>query len=298
MAIEKKWPAVAPQLFTTDGGQFGVIKVVSAAGFKVKQLVVISANTLPTLRLQVKRVIGPDTIIVGDIPTKQGEQSLTHRKDLSAYTIVLGSYIFAEEQDKNTIKPEDIIQAVYRQEPGTTIGVEIDDQYGNPIDSVIDDDGINRFAVDAKVTIPPITVTTDLDALTPPTRPDPDNVLIAGSEDGTKTGFKRALKVEPDSSLNVVDFINAGTGVEGIIIVGTSAVEAKVGITALTNRRSLTIFNFGTDIIYWGYSPAVTTLTGTPIFKKQQAMWAVGDDQPVYLVSASAGNNIRATEGA
>ena len=28
----------------------------------------------------------------------------------------------------------DIIQAVYRQEPGTTIGVELDDQFGQPFD--------------------------------------------------------------------------------------------------------------------------------------------------------------------
>lgn len=37
------------------------------------------------------------------------------------------------------------------------------------------------------------TLSVDLDAVTPPTRPDPDNVLTAGSEDGTKTGTKRAF---------------------------------------------------------------------------------------------------------
>jgi len=39
------------------------------------------------------------------------------------------------------------------------------------------------------VTIEDISVA--LDAITPSNKPDPDNVLIAGSEDGTKGGIKR-----------------------------------------------------------------------------------------------------------
>lgn len=192
MAIEKKWPAVAPQLFTADGGQHGVVKVTSAAGFKVKQRVIISALTQPNLTLQVKRVIGPDTIIVGEIPTKQGEQSLTQRKDLQAYTVALGAYIFAEEQDKATLRPDDILQAVYRQEPGTTIGVEIDDQYGNAIDSVRDSNGINRLAVDGQFHAEvDVQVDVDVDGYyDPTTNPDPDNIGLIGhtrSEDTDQT---------------------------------------------------------------------------------------------------------------
>lgn len=141
-------------------------------------------------------------------------------------------------------------------------------------------------------------VQVDLDALTPPTRVDPDNVLIVGSEDGTISGFKRAIKVEPDSSLDVVDFINSGNSLSSNIIVGTSAIEAKLGSSPLANRRSLTVTNLGTATIYWGYSVAVTILTGTPIVKKQQAAWTVGEDQPVYLISSVAGNDVRITEGA
>lgn len=182
MAIEQKWPAVPPQLFTVDGGQYGVIKVASAAGFKVKQRVVVQASTQPTLQLQVKRVIGSDTIIVGDIPTKQGEQSLTHRKDLSAYTVLLGAFVFAEEQDKNKIKPDDIWQAIWRQEPGTTIGVEIDDQYGNAIDSVRDSNGLNRLAVDGQFHAEvDVQVDVDVDGFyDATTNPDPDNIGLIG----------------------------------------------------------------------------------------------------------------------
>lgn len=203
MAIEQKWPAVPPQLFMVDGGQFGVIKVANAAGFRVKQSVVIAGLALPELQLQVKRVIGPDTIIVGPLFVKQGQDSLSARENVSAYTVALSSYIYAAEQDKSKLKPDDIWQAIWRQEPGTTIGVEIDDRFGNPIDSVLGIDGRNRLAVDAAVTVSGISV--DIDALTPPTRPDPDNILIVGSEDGTKGGLKRPVRITPQGELFVKD---------------------------------------------------------------------------------------------
>lgn len=189
MAIEQKWPAVAPQLFTANGGQYGVIKVVSAAGFKVKQKVSISAVGQDTIQLQVKRVIGPDTIIVGPFPTTQQTNTLTARTDLTAYTVAASAYILAEEQDKAKLKPEDILQAVYRQEPGTTIGVEIDDQYGNPIDSVRDSKGLNRLAVDGQFHAEvDVQVDVDVDGFyDAETNPDPDNIGLIGHTRSTDT---------------------------------------------------------------------------------------------------------------
>ncbi len=182
MAIEKKWPAVPPQLFAVDGSSQGVIKVASAAGYKVKQKVVVSATGQPTLQIQVKRVIGPDTIIVGPFPTKVGQSLLTVRQDLSLYTTASGAMIFAEEQDKAVLKPEDIFQSVYRQEPGTTIGVEIDDQFGNAIDSIRDSNGINRLAVEGNFTAEvDVQVDVDVDGYYDAvTNPDPDNVGLIG----------------------------------------------------------------------------------------------------------------------
>ena len=43
----------------------------------------------------------------------------------------------------------------------------------------------------------------DLDALTPPDQANPDNVLIAGSEDGTKSGNKHAVRVDAELDLRV-----------------------------------------------------------------------------------------------
>lgn len=140
MAIEKKWPAVPPQLFTADGTALGVVNVASASGFRVKQAASIQSNSLPAIRVQVKRVVSSTQIVVGPIPNEmpinrqQGRSGLTERSDLSAYTVADGAFIYAEEQQKVPIDPREIMQAVYRQEPGTTIGVELDDEFGNAFD--------------------------------------------------------------------------------------------------------------------------------------------------------------------
>ena len=142
MAVEKSWLAVAPQLFTADGNTLGIVNIASTAGFKVKQVVVISQGTPSTLHTlaQVKRVVSSTQMIVGPIPDslqppqkQQGSSLLSKRLNISAYTVASGSYVYAEELPKVIVPMPDILQAVYRQEPGTTIGVEIDDQFGTPI---------------------------------------------------------------------------------------------------------------------------------------------------------------------
>lgn len=133
MAIEKKWPTVPPRLLTADGDAEGNIQIASTSGFKVKQIVVLQAPALPPLTVKVQRVTSSTQMIVGPAtPPVQGKQNMNTRIDVSAYTVLAGSFIFAAEQDKSTLKPDDIIQAVYRQEPGTTIGVELDDEFGDP----------------------------------------------------------------------------------------------------------------------------------------------------------------------
>lgn len=131
MAIERSWESVGPIAFTANGGADGTVTLLSAAGFKVKQSVVVSATSLPDLKLEVKKVISPTKLIVGPVVTTG---KLLARQDLSAYTLVLNANLRAEEQKKAVLPMADIIQAVYRQEPGTTIGVELDDQFGQPFD--------------------------------------------------------------------------------------------------------------------------------------------------------------------
>lgn len=111
-------------------------------------------------------------------------------------------------------------------------------------------------------------------------------------------GVFDANKTYNDDQSAVADVLNSGNSVEAAITVGTSSVEAKVGASRLTGRKALSVFNNSNSTIYWGYTSGVTTSSGTPIFKDQQIVFAVGDGQSVYLISGSAGNNVRITEGA
>lgn len=126
MAIEKSWAAVSPRLFTANGGPEGQIKLDDTRGFKVKMLVILVSNTIPnsaeTQPFQVKRV-NKKSIIVGPPQASQlqGKSGLKATTDVSMYTLADGSYVYAVEQGRNNIKPDDIIQAVYEQEPVVAI---------------------------------------------------------------------------------------------------------------------------------------------------------------------------------
>lgn len=127
MAIERLWESVSPVAFTADGGADGTITLSSTAGFKVKQSVVISAIALPALKLEVKRVTSPTQLIVGPVVTTG---KLLAKQDLSAYTLGTIPTIRAEEQSKTGFLLNDMIQAVYEQEPTIAIRTVSVDQYG------------------------------------------------------------------------------------------------------------------------------------------------------------------------
>ncbi len=129
MAVEKKWLAVSAKPFTSDGTQFGVITVTDTAGFKVKQLVFIAANTKPILQAQVKRVISSTQLIVGPVDNKV---AINDFFDVSTYTVALSASIAAPEQDKAVLIPDkDHYQAVYEADPTVADRVVLVDQYGN-----------------------------------------------------------------------------------------------------------------------------------------------------------------------
>ena len=122
------------------------------------------------------------------------------------------------------------------------------------------------------------------------------SVKIAGADSsGNETTF---VKSTLTGDLQVADLINVGTGVQATLTVGTSAVEIKVGASKLTNRKNVTLFNDSNVTMYWGYTNAVTTSTGTPIFKNQFVSWDAGDQQSIFIIAGSGGNGSRITEGA
>lgn len=160
MAVEQKWPYVAPQLFTADGGAQGQITVADVRGFKVKQFVVIKSNTQPDLRVQVKRVVKKTGKIIVGPPSDQqtqGKAGLRTTTDLSAYLIADSAFLYAEEQDKVRIKKDDQDAATYEQEPTVARRVVHVDQFGD----FYDDDNPMPIAFDGTITVGNVTIQDD-----------------------------------------------------------------------------------------------------------------------------------------
>lgn len=128
MANEKTWSTVPPQAFTANGGAIGQVQVADTAGFRVKALVTISAPGLPSINLQVKRVVNNTDLFVGD-PAKPINN---HAVDLSAYTVAGSAQITQFEQDKTKLRPDDMDQATYETDPIVAWRTLNVDQYGNP----------------------------------------------------------------------------------------------------------------------------------------------------------------------
>jgi hypothetical protein len=151
---------VAPKLLTVSGNSEGIVKVSSTAGFKVKQIAIIQAPSLPPLQVKIQRVVSKTEMIVGPAgPLIQGKQNMNTRVNISIYTVALGSFIFAAEQDKAKLKPDDILQAIYDQEPVVGIRSILIDQFGEYFDSIVDPvTGQRRLAVDANISVSSTTV--------------------------------------------------------------------------------------------------------------------------------------------
>jgi hypothetical protein len=130
MALERSWPAVAPQLLTADGGTLGQIQITNTKGFKVKARAVVSQVGNPDTIVEIKRVLSATVLLVGAPGMPITDRSV----DLSSYTVLGGAFIYAEEQGKNNISVEDRMCAVYDQEPTVAIRSVLVDHLGRYYD--------------------------------------------------------------------------------------------------------------------------------------------------------------------
>lgn len=105
------------------------------------------------------------------------------------------------------------------------------------------------------------------------------------------------VKSTGDGELRTADIIDAG-GTQGAVSVSTTAVAIRVGGSNLTNRKTLTALNNGTATIYWGYTNAVTTSTGTPFMRNQFAVWEAGPNTTIWMIAANGSHDVRVTEAA
>lgn len=129
MALEKRLYAIPAQSFTANGTSDGLITLAAdiACRFKVKQEVILSATSLPNLdNIEVKRVISDTQLYVGP---KGG--NIDARVNISAYTTALSAAIFANEQKRPSIPNEEVIRAVYEEEPTVATRVVMVDSCGD-----------------------------------------------------------------------------------------------------------------------------------------------------------------------
>jgi hypothetical protein len=82
-------------------------------------------------------------------------------------------------------------------------------------------------------------------------------------------------------------------GSTGVITVGTSAVEAKVGASALSARIYIALQAKDTGI-FMGTSSAVTTSTGLEIFKDQTLL--IPANSSIWLIASAASKTVRIIE--
>lgn len=128
--LEKRWKAIPPQTFVSSGTALGQITVSDATLFRVKQQVIISADTIPSRDdLEIKRVIDSTTILIGP---KSG--NIDSRENMSAYVAGVNPVIYANEQLRSKIPEQEIERLTYEEEPYVARRVIVVDKLGRPID--------------------------------------------------------------------------------------------------------------------------------------------------------------------
>jgi hypothetical protein len=222
MFIEKKRKSVSPRLFTANGNGNGLVTVADASDFFVKQKVQIKSNTQPVKEFEIKRFVSNNSFKVGPVGA-----SISTYSDLSQYLVADSATISAPEQDRPGIKPDEIRRATYAEEPIVAKRVIMVDEFGNYYNSN------NPLPINAQFSG---SLSVNLDGFD---NTNPDSVLGVGSEDGTQTGIKHAMRVDSalDLRVGISDGANkAGVNVSGELSVIDSAARASLAsiLTALT----------------------------------------------------------------
>lgn len=128
--MEKRFKAVKPQLLISDGNAQGLISVANTRLFKVKQVVHIQNPGQPITKVEIKRIESKTKMFVGPI-----KGSIDLRIDTSAFTVALGAFIFAEEQQRPQIAEQEVERNTYEEEPVVARRVILVDTYGDDIAS-------------------------------------------------------------------------------------------------------------------------------------------------------------------
>lgn len=122
------------------------------------------------------------------------------------------------------------------------------------------------------------TLVTDLVGNLQPAGATPATTIFVRLNDGTSSTSVFNGQLNTDDILNTAAQYRAQS-------VTTTAALALGAASALANRKHLHITPTN-GTIYWGYSSAVTTASGTPLFTNQTRDLTVGPNVTVYVISA------------
>jgi hypothetical protein len=256
MFIEKKRKGISPRLFTANGNANGLVTVADAKDFFVKQRVQIKSNTQPVKEFEIKRFVTNNSFKVGPVGA-----SISTYSDLSQYLVADNATISAPEQDRPGIKPDEIRRATYAEEPVVANRVIMVDEFGNYYNSN------NPLPINAQFSG---SLSVNLDGFD---NTNPDSVLGVGSEDGTQTGIKHAIRV--DSALDLRVGISDGANkadvnasgelsvtdanTQAILTSIDNGIPAALGQTTMANSMPVTIASDQSPV------PVSATLADEPI---------------------------------
>lgn len=132
MANERLWDSIGPIAFIADGADDGVVTLTSTFGLRVKQQVAVYSTTIPinkAIKLEIKKVLSPTKVIIGKVETVG---QFMNRYPMSAYLVSDGAMLKVVEQERKSPRPEDILKAIYEQEPVVALRTYGVDAYGEP----------------------------------------------------------------------------------------------------------------------------------------------------------------------
>jgi len=190
---EQSWPDVStgPISISADGL---VITVPSAIGFHPKQKVQVSATGQPTLNLEVKEILSPTTLSLGEVGT-------SIRKISVISNLYQNGTLLAPAQSRTHLSSEAVWPAVYAEEPTVALRMHSVDYFGQ---SYTDDNPMPVKIADGDINIGTVNVDLTHKDNYPNTGDIADSVRVGdGNETFTGTGLTEINKYALDvTSLN------------------------------------------------------------------------------------------------
>ena len=263
-SFDRRWPTFLANPIQVSNH---IITVPDTQGLlHPKQLVYLNKTGLEQLELEIKRVISDTQIQVGPVG-----------KDMATFsnpTSYSGGTLTAWEQQRNPMGMEIFERASHAEDPINAKRSILVDKYGQYAEFVADENGVNRLAVDANITIKPeVSLDVDLTHTNDSVRLGDGTNFLTSHTVGTDIGLDVYFL---NSSIDVGNFPATQT-VNGTVDVGNFPATQTVNGTVTANQ--------GTNP--WVVSGSVFTTPGVgtlDAFARQRVSepYTLGDYKHLY----------------